>query len=242
MKLATALHRFSRILLAPRCLACGEAGHGDLDLCATCQAQLPWNQQACCQCAIGLMQQPQPAGAGPATAPLRCGACLIDPPPFTHAFCPLHYRFPIDRLLPRFKFHGDLAAGALLATLMQWPIDPENLPGALVPVPLHRARLRKRGYDQALELSRALARGLGLPLRADALRRNRSTHAQTELGAIERKHNVRDAFVLQRHAPLPAHVALVDDVMTTGATLAECARVLLGAGVQRVDAWAIARA
>ena len=246
MTLATALRRFSRILLAPRCLACGEAGHGDLDLCVTCQAQLPWNQHACRQCGIALAQPSEQAAVhadSPGhSPPVRCGACLIDPPPFMHAFCPLQYRFPIDRLLPRFKFHGDLAAGELLATLMQWPVDPYDLPGALVPVPLHRSRLRSRGYDQALELSRALARGLRLPLRANALRRRRATHAQTELGAIERKHNVRGAFWLQPGAVLPAHVALVDDVMTTGATLAECARVLLAAGVQRVDAWAIARA
>lgn len=227
-----ALHRFSRILLAPRCLACGEAGHDGLDLCRTCHAQLPWNPLACRQCGIAMPDARWP----------RCGACLLDPPPFTHAFCPLHYQFPIDRLLPRFKFHGDLAAGALLATLMQWPIDPDDLPGALVPVPLHRSRLRTRGYDQALELARALGRGLRLPLCADALLRRRATQAQTELGAIERKHNVRDAFFLRPAARLPAHLALVDDVMTTGATLAECARVLLAGGVQRVDAWTIARA
>jgi len=230
--LASLLHRFSRILLAPRCLACGEAGHAGLDLCAACHAQLPWNPLACRQCGIAMPDDRLP----------RCGACRVDPPPFTHAFCPLQYRFPVDRLLPRFKFHGDLAAGDLLATLMQWPVDPGDLPHALLPVPLHRSRLRSRGYDQALELARALARGLQLPLHADALRRCRATRAQTELGAIERKLNVRDAFVLRPGLALPAHVALVDDVMTTGATLAECARVLLAGGVQRVDAWTIARA
>ena len=172
----------------------------------------------------------------------RCGACLINPPPFTHAFCPLHYRFPIDCLLPRFKFHGDLAAGELLATLMQWPVDPDDLPQALVPVPLHRRRLRARGYDQALELARALGRGLHVPLQANALLRHRATDAQTQLGAVERQRNVRDAFVLRPGVALPAHVALVDDVMTTGATLAECARVLLAGGIQRVDVWTIARA
>ena len=232
MQIAVALHRFSRILLAPRCLACGEPGQGGLDLCATCRALLPWNQDACRQCGIGL------SAAGHS----HCGACRLDPPPFTHAFCPLHYRFPVDRLLPGFKFHGDLAAGALLATLMQWPMDPGDKPQALVPVPLHRSRLRVRGYDQALELARALGRGVGVPVAADALVRHRATQPQTELGAADRQHNVRDAFALRTNATLPMHVALVDDVFTTGATLAECARVLLAAGVQRVDAWAIARA
>lgn len=232
MPIAAALHRFSRILLAPCCLACGEAGHAGLDLCETCRASLPWNQDPCSQCGIGL------AAAGQ----LHCGACRLDPPPFTHAFCPLHYRFPIDRLLPRFKFHGDLAAGELLATLMQWPLDPGNLPEALVPVPLHRSRLRTRGYDQALELARALARGTRVSVCANALVRRRATQPQTELGAADRQRNMRDAFALRPGARLPMHVALVDDVLTTGATLGECARVLLAGGVQRVDAWTIARA
>jgi ComF family protein len=232
MLIATAVHRFSRVLLAPRCLACGEAGQGGLDLCDACRAQLPWNQHACRQCGIGLM----------ASGPTRCGACLLDPPPFTHAFCPLHYRFPVDCLLPRFKFHGDLAAGELLATLMQWPLDPADLPHALVPVPLHRSRLRTRGYDQALELARALARGVRVPVVANALVRRRATRPQTELGAVDRQRNMCGAFALRAGARVPAHVALVDDVMTTGATLAECARVLLQGGVQRVDAWTIARA
>ena len=101
---------------------------------------------------------------------------------------------------------------------------------------------RSRGYDQALELARALARGVRVPLLANALVRRRATHPQTELGAAERQRNVRDAFALRPDASLPPHVALVDDVMTTGATLAECARVLLSSGLQRVDAWTIARA
>jgi ComF family protein len=152
------------------------------------------------------------------------------------------YGFPVDRLLPRFKFHQDLAAGALLASLMCWALDPADTPQLLVPVPLHRARLRRRGYDQALELAKRLSHECRLPLCRDRLVRQRPTQAQTELGARARKDNVRDAFRLRPGPALPAHVALVDDVMTTGATLAECARVLLAAGVQRVDVWTLARA
>ncbi len=99
-----------------------------------------------------------------------------------------------------------------------------------------------RGYNQALELAKPLARALGVPLRADVLRRVRPTHAQTELDARARRHNVRDAFALSASVTLPAHVGVLDDVMTTGATLAECARVLKHAGVQTVDVWALARA
>ncbi len=111
-----------------------------------------------------------------------------------------------------------------------------------MPVPLHRSRLRERGYNQALELARPLARRLGVPLRHDLLIRTKSTAAQSELDAPTRRRNVRGAFGLRAEAPLPAHVAVLDDVMTTGATLAECARVLKRAGVARVDVWALARA
>lgn len=228
---ASLMQAFSRRLLAPLCLVCGEPGAHALDLCAACRGELRWTAGACRQCAL-----PRPPGE------THCGACRLAPPPFERTQAVLHYGFPVDALLPRYKFHGDLAAGALLATLMHWGIDPAQPPGALVPVPLHRGRLRARGYDQALELARQLSRELRIPLRADRLRRTRATQAQSELGAEARRGNVHGAFHLATGPPLPAHVALVDDVMTTGATVGECARVLLAGGVQRVDVWAIARA
>jgi ComF family protein len=224
------LRHAGRALLPLRCVVCGGAGE-DLDLCAACRTALPWNERACRRCGLAV--------AGDAE---DCGACRLRPPPFTRVQCPLRYAFPVDRLVPRFKFHGDLAAGEVLATLVHWGLDPADRPQALVPVPLHRARLRERGYDQALELARALARLGGPPVQGGALRRLRATAAQSRLGAGARRGNLRGAFGLRPGYELPAHVALVDDVMTTGATLAECAAVLLDAGVQRVDAWCIARA
>lgn len=224
------LRRGSRWLLAPRCLVCSEAGADGLDLCRWCRAELPWNDPACPRCAL------------PLVAGLDCPRCLSEAPPFARAHAAFRYEFPVDRLLPRFKFHADLAAGALLATLMQWSLDPSQWPQALLPVPLHTSRLRSRGYDQALELAKALARETGLPLLASRVRRARRTQAQTELGASARRRNVAGAFVLARGPPLPAHVALVDDVLTTGATAGECAHVLLDAGVERVDVWAVASA
>jgi predicted amidophosphoribosyltransferase len=102
--------------------------------------------------------------------------------------------------------------------------------------------LRRRGYDQALELAKALARETRLPLLPARLRRVRRTQAQTELGAAARRRNVAGAFALAPGPPLPAHVALVDDVLTTGATAGECAHLLLDAGVERVDLWTVASA
>jgi predicted amidophosphoribosyltransferase len=109
-------------------------------------------------------------------------------------------------------------------------------------MPLHPTRLRQRGYNQALELARPLASAMDVPVRLDLLLRTRATRAQTDLGAIARRLNVRDAFTVKAGVAWPGHVALLDDVMTTGATLAEGARVLRRAGVRRIDIWALARA
>jgi ComF family protein len=156
-----------------------------------------------------------------------------------HAACV--YAAPIDRLLPRFKFHHDLAAGALLSQLMAEAFASLPRPDAVIPLPLHRARLRRRGYDQALELAKPLARALDLPLRDDLLQRVRATAPQSELSAAARRRNLRGAFVTAGKADLPTHVTLVDDVMTTGATLHAAADALMRAGIERVDAWVCAR-
>lgn len=166
---------------------------------------------------------------------------MVRPPPFAATTAAFVYMFPVDRLLPRLKFHADLAAGAVLADVMPPAFAAAARPDALVPVPLHRSRLRLRGYDQALELAKPLARSLGLPLRTDLLRRVRATAAQSELGAVHRRDNLRNAFACADLCVPPRHVALFDDVMTTGATVTEATRALLAGGVLRVDVWVLAR-
>jgi ComF family protein len=220
-----------RWLLPPRCLLCGAPGSDDLDLCADCAAELPRNRLCCARCALPL----------PAPAAL-CGQCQRHPPPWHAAWAPFRYAWPLDRLESRYKFAAELAAGRALGALWRGEPMPVAPPALIVPVPLHRARLRRRGYNQALELAKPLARHLGVPLRHDVLQRLRSTDAQTDLDAAARRRNVRGAFAVRQSVPLPPHVAVLDDVMTTGATLAECARVLKRAGVRRVDVWALARA
>jgi len=224
-------HVLSRWLLPLRCLLCGAPGADGVDLCAACVAELPRNRSCCARCALPL----------PVSAAL-CGECQRHAPPWDAAWAPFRYGWPLDRLESRFKFGRDLAAGRALATLWQRESMPLSKPALLLPVPLHRARLRQRGYNQALELARPMARGFGLPLRHDVLQRLKATDAQTELDAATRRRNVRGAFAVHAGVALPAHVAILDDVMTTGATLAECARVLKRAGVARVDVWALARA
>ncbi|PWK82124.1 ComF family protein [Fulvimonas soli] len=229
--LATLFARTAAWLLPWRCLLCGAPGADGLDLCAACAAELPRNRSCCARCALPL----------PAPAAL-CGRCQRRAPPWDAAWVPFRYAWPLDRLETRFKFGRDLAAGRTLARLWQREARPAPLPQLIVPVPLHPRRLRTRGHNQALELARPLAAALGVSLHRDALRRVRATEAQTELAAVARRRNVRGAFALREGVALPAHVALLDDVLTTGATLAECARVLRRAGVRRVDAWALARA
>lgn len=216
-------------LFPPRCLACGDSGLPGRDLCAACHAELPRQRHACLRCALPL---PQPG---------ECGACLQQPPPLDAAYAAFDYAFPLDYLLPRLKFHRDFAAGRVLAQCMADHFSALPRPDMLLPVPLHRARLRQRGYDQALELARPLAKALVLPLRTDLLQRRKATDAQSRLDAAARQRNLRDAFHVHPTAALPAHVALVDDVMTTGATLFAAAAALRKAGAVRVDAWVCAR-
>ncbi|NUS39303.1 MAG: ComF family protein, partial [Lysobacter sp.] len=164
----------SRLLWPTRCLVCGEAGGEAWDLCPACADALPWHGHACLRCAL-----PLPGSDAGAV----CGTCLASSPPLQEVHAACLYAAPVDRLLPRFKFHEDLAAGRLLAQLMSDAFTGLAKPGALVPVPLHASRLRRRGYDQALELARPLARALRVPLRDDLLQRVRATAAQSERDA-----------------------------------------------------------
>lgn len=216
-------------LLPPRCLICGERAP-DRDLCAACIDALPDNAPACPRCALPL------AVDAPA-----CGACLAAPPPFSMAAAAWRYEGAVAQLLPRFKFHRDLASGRVLGELaaqrlQAWPgwIGAERV----VPVPLHWGRLGQRGYNQALELARCLAAPHGLVPDHHGLRRVRGTLAQSRLDAAARRRNVRGAFRAEDSSGV---VVLVDDVITTGATLAEAARALLRAGAREVRALAIAR-
>ncbi|MEO6227517.1 MAG: ComF family protein [Thermomonas sp.] len=218
-----------RWLFALHCMVCGETGQDGRDLCRACHAALPWQGPACLRCAL------------PLPSPGTCGACLQHPPPLTETHAVFDYAFPLDRLLPRLKFHRDFASGRVLAQAMADHCTHITRPDALLPLPLHRERLRRRGYDQAMELARPLAQSLKLPLAEGLLLRSKPTSAQSRLDADARKRNVRGAFRMIPGASLPAHIVLVDDVMTTGATLHAAARVLLAAGVNRVDAWVCAR-
>ena len=224
--------------LAAYCLLCGlQTNHREPTLCSGCLKDLPWLHGHCRQCALPLPQ-----------ADSLCGRCLNNPPPFVYATAPLLYRFPMDSLIPAFKYHNQTAYGRLLSLLMILGLSdyleqhPERRPDLLLAMPMHPIRQAQRGYNQAFELARPVSRALAITLKRNGLQRHRATQAQQGLTARERRSNLLDAF----HCPTPAliknrDIALIDDVMTTGVTAAEASRTLLRAGARSVQIWCAAR-
>lgn len=159
------------------------------------------------------------------------------------AFAPYRYEFPLVELIHRLKYRGQPAIARILGTLLGRRLSERGPPrvDALVPVPLHPRREASRGYNQAREIAEFAARELDLPVRADLARRVRDTAEQAALPAIARAANVSDAFAM-RAAVVPMRLAIVDDVLTTGATVESLAKVLRRAGCRHVEVWAVARA
>lgn len=226
--------RLRSLLFPPRCQLCGAAGHRGRELCPGCQADLPWLGPSCVRCAL-----PLPAGTG------TCATCQQHPPAFDRVVAPFRYAPPLDFLVRRLKFHQDLVMARLLGQLLAEHLAARTgpAPALALPVPLHRRRLAERGYNQTLEIGRELRIALGIPLDRRLVRRVKDTAAQSRLPARARRQNLRDAFRLA--APLPPearHLAILDDVMTTGSTVNELARLLKAAGAREVEVWVLARA
>lgn len=221
--------------LPSSCLLCAAPADA-WGLCEPCLADLPWNRDACARCAL-----PLPEGLA------TCPACRAATPPQALTLCPLRYEFPVDYLVGRLKYGGRLVHAPVLGELLNAAVGehPGALPRCLLPAPLHPRRLARRGYNQALEIARPVARFTGLPLETRLLRRCRATAPQMTLDRAARAGNPAGAFAVDpaRLAALGPglSVALVDDVMTTGATLGAMAQVLLEAGVERVEYWVVAR-
>ena len=172
-----------------------------------------------------------------------CGQCQQKPHAFDYAWAAFDYQPPVDHLIQSLKFNGKLYSARLLGELMAERLAEVgvDMPEAILPVPLHPQRLRERGFNQALELARPLARRFKLPLKPDICRRLHPTMAQTGLDARGRRRNLKGAFEVVA-TPVVSHVAIIDDVMTTGSTAETLAKALKLAGVVRVDVWICARA
>lgn len=198
-------------------------------MCPACHAELPWHRQPQCpQCAL-----PSPGGE-------VCGACLKRPPAFDRTHAALTYAFPLDRLIPRLKYHGQLAIVPALARGLSDAVAALPRPDLLIPMPLHPARIRERGFNHATEIARVVAKQLDLPLDITRCQRLRDTPPQMGLKHDARKRNVRGAFVCASDVQ-GQHIALIDDVMTTGTSLDELAATLKRAGAREVTCWVVAR-
>jgi len=220
-------------LITPTCLLCLAPGQSPaLDLCRECEEDLPRTGRGCAACAAPV------AGAA-----IACAACLARRPAFDAVFAPYRYEFPLVELIHRLKYGGQVAVARILGNLVARRLAERGVPAvdALVPVPLHAAREARRGYNQAGEIARFAGEILSLPVVRDLATRVRATEEQAALPAIVRRINVSGAFAV-RDAPLPATVAIVDDVLTTGSTADALARELKRAGCRRVEVWAVARA
>jgi ComF family protein len=167
---------------------------------------------------------------------------LQRPPEFKATLSPLIYAFPVDRLIQDLKYGHRLEIAPVLAEIWLEDIGPPTLPDALVAMPLHPARLKQRGFNQAQELGRHLARQISVPLLHDACERIRDTPPQADLKLKDRQRNLRGAFAASTKKVTGKRIAIVDDVMTTGSSLDELAKALAKAGAVQVECWVIARA
>ena len=234
MSLLSTLQGIDDLIMPRRCVFCGvRTGVAEESVCSSCRSDLPWIENSCRTCAEPL-QVELPNG-------VSCAACQKRPPPLIRCVAPLEYSFPIDIAIKSLKFNRKLFYAPALSELLcscssSLPRDID----AILPVPLHWRRKAARGFNQAMELGRPLARHLGLPL-VHGVYRQYATPFQSGLTASERSRNLRRAFASKRVISRK-HVLIVDDVITTGATTRQLANVLLASGVEKVSAVAVARA
>ena len=227
-------------LLPPTCVLCQRQGQTRLDLCRSCEASLPWLEHACPVCALPL----------PLSGLAKCGRCLQGQRRIHRTFSAFRYDTPVSGLISQFKYQRRLAAGRVLTSLLAQQIQlhyqNQCLPELLLPIPLHPARLRQRGYNQALLMTRELGQALQIPLAAGLIHRTRATPAQQGLKARERRRNLRGAFAVdpKRQLSKVQRVALIDDVVTTMSTVQEVARALQQSCRHplEIHVWCLARA
>jgi ComF family protein len=225
------LKQLSAHLLDPAlCLGCAHELEAGQFFCTACYAELKLFDNPCSLC--GLENQ---------TSSNHCAACLYKPPAWQKLVAPLIYQGLARDLLIELKFAQSLhLANSLVGSLIHHFQTGKPAPEVLIPVPLHRNRLLSRGYNQAYEIARALSHLLDIPVDNRALCRTRDTDSQSGLSASQRQKNIRNAFVYQSTSSW-SHVAVVDDIVTTGSTASEITRTLHRGGVQCVEIWGLAR-
>jgi ComF family protein len=245
-------------LFPARCIVCqgaveqeevrhGKAGHDKAgfqssDICAGCLDEMPLNKHCCPRCAVPLASE---YSNGDHPNGVICGRCIKQPPAFDYSYSLFRYEGTIVSLIHQLKFSQKIgharSLGALLAEGSAEYVSKNGLPDGLLPVPLHRRRLRQRGFNQSSELAHLLASRWSVPIMLDEVERGRKTESQTGLDAKQRKKNIRGAFTLASEITFD-HVLIIDDVVTTGSTVNELARLLKKAGVRRIGVLSVARA
>jgi len=216
-----------RSALPQACALCA-APAGSALVCTACAHSLPPLPPACPCCAL------------PSAGRERCGRCVSRPAAYDRSWAPFIYAFPLDRLVRQYKYHGALAYADWFAETMLATAPAILQATVIAAIPLARARQRQRGFNQALEIARHLSRRTGIRLVTDLVVRVRDTPPQASLPWAERARNIHVAFACASNLS-GQHVLVIDDVMTTGASLEECARTLKAAGAASVENWVVAR-
>lgn len=215
-------------------------------LCQSCTGDFPLNRHSCTRCGIELPQTLYTAKQQRKrnNAPYICGECIHRPPAWHTLTALCQYKYPATIMIQALKYRAKFANAKLLSRLFIAEIkrQPEiQLPECLLPVPLHPERQKQRGFNQAIELARPIAKTLNIPLDINSCIRITNTPSQAGLDKIMRLQNLLDAFTL-REIPPYKHIAIFDDVVTTGNTVRCLCKLLYAAGIERVDVWCIARA
>ncbi|KUJ82811.1 ComF family protein [Microbulbifer flavimaris] len=217
-----------------RCILCGGGAEPRFGVCEGCARDLLLIETACRTCAMPL--PPAPAGRS-----RQCPSCLSRPPACTATRCAWHYGFPVSQLIQHFKYEGDLAAGHSLATLAAETLaDMAGSLDLLIPIPLHWRRYWQRGFNQAQLVAETLGNAWQLPVLTRGLRKCHASERQQSLDKKQRLRNLSGSFAV-RAAVEGRRVGLVDDVITTGATMEAAAGALLEAGAAQISAIALAR-
>lgn len=220
--------KLAQFLPAQPCVLCGSMSTHGL-WCADCEAALPYLDAAHC-----------PVCALPSAQGEICGQCLKEPPPFDRTTAVFAYQFPINKLIQQFKYAQELPLARQFALQLARRVPADTLPDYVIPMPLHPARMQERGFNQSMLLTQSLARQLNLKLLPNACTRIIHTPPQASLARAQRLKNMHGAF--QCHLDLSGkRVALVDDVLTTGASLKALAAVVRAHGAVGVDNWVVAR-
>ena len=222
-------------LTLSQCILCGAKGQQQLDLCSPCSNDLPWLTHHCPRCALPLSES--------AASGSECGQCQQTPPSYFQVVAPWQYQPPIAQLISGFKHDRRFSYGSTLGKSFTKRIasayKQKDLPDIILPTPLHWRRRIQRGFNQSEHLARQLNRELGIPIK-HFLSRPKYTTAQQSLNAQQRQRNLRGAFKVNGNIN-GQRIALVDDVMTTGATVNEISRLLIKEGAAEVHVWVLAR-